>query len=147
LSSSLSQLVDVPQKVIDIKQSIFKDHKEIKLDLIHHDVYTFNISRISLSNMCNTIDNLIIQIYKSRSTHIPPDFKVHIEYIIKNWIEKDEQQGKILFLCCSCTMVDILFNVIWDDEMKKMIVDLNKIPFNQFLKIQTKYSKSKKEKH
>jgi hypothetical protein len=97
--------------------------------------------------MCNTIDNLIIQIYQSRSSYIPPDYKVHVEYIIKNWIENDEKQGTILFPGCFCLKSDILCNVIWNDQMKQLIGDLNKIPFKQLSKIQTKYLKAKKEKH
>jgi hypothetical protein len=126
--SQLSQLDNIPQKLIDIKQVLSKDSTDIKLRVIHPEVHGLNVSRITLEEMCQQIDNLIISIYNSSSYGNYSNFKVHTEYIIKNWIENDEKRGKILFPCCINRKTEILFNIIWDNKMKQLMGDFNKIP-------------------
>jgi hypothetical protein len=143
---SLNDTSKLPNRLIECFNTLLKHDKTLTESLIHPDIrMKQNIPSPNLNLLCSKIDQQILYMFKINPNPKNITLKYWFNYILTEWIEKDEEQAKNLFPQAYENKMKILFNVFWSQELKELLTKFNKIPVEKLLKIQEKYSLTKEE--
>jgi hypothetical protein len=105
--SSLHDGSNVPSRLIEIYDSMDTSSGGLKSLFIHPSVQPMGVSTYNVSSIYSKIQTL----YNSLDNRNSSLLKNLANYVLTEWIDKDEQQGRKLFPNTFQLRADLLFNV------------------------------------